>query len=417
MRLGSFWGLPAPAILVVFDEERDFLYKCLSKLDSDSTAEILVDVGKEFSFLKRILSQCGWGIPAYDRVSEQYSPMKKVVNGSIDGADDFFSVQLRSELVFRCLEEMVKREQRGDYRECSALESSVNRMLASESFQLGKIDKIAKSLVKGLPCAKQSSLEGIAEKFRLVRKAPDVIWFGGQKVRLQENECRVWQWFSERADFIDKILKQCYQGRSSEETTFGVPFFDMTKRKPSSLQYKVIDIFDCAKDYRTSHLLVKCIEECSVELAKFKQCLKRYVLSSDSSPITMDQNTFVNTLAEQSNECIDFFGNLLSEGTMKYDDYQLEDVEMLCKIFELITARSEWDNIIGVPGAAEAAKRIGVCGLSEYSLPLFSEAVAGISLMHQGKIKKSPEYVQEIQAVISDIDALLQTLLPVGREI
>lgn len=417
MRLGSFWGLPAPAILIVFDEDRDFLYKCLSKLDSDSTAGILVDVGKEFSFLKRMVSQCSWSVPEYDRVSEQYSPMKKVVNGRLEGADDFFSMQFRSELVFRCLEEIVKREQRGDYRECSALESGVDNLLANESFQLGKLDKIAKGLVKELSCVEQSCIEGVAEKFRLVRKAPDVLWFGGQKVRLQEDEQRVWQWFKDRIDFIDEILKRCHHGRSREETTFGVPFFDMTKRKPSSLQYKVIDIFDCAKDYKTSHLLVKCIEECSVELAKFKQCLKKYVLSNDDNSVVMDQDTFINVLAAQSNECIDFFGNMLREGIMKYDDYQVEDVEMLCKIFELVVARSDWDKVIGVQDADKVARRIGVCGLSEHSLPLFSEAVSGISLMHQGKIKKSPEYVQEIQSVVSDVDALLQTLLPVGQEI
>lgn len=417
MRLGSFWGLPAPAIVVVFDHDRDFLYKCLDKLNTDCNARIVQDVRKEFLVLRQVAKGCSYELPEYDKVSTQYNEMKVVTKGKIEGANDLFTASLVNEVLFSTIEELVKRSGKGKYYKVDKLREAVQQTVEEETFAIGKIGKLPSKVLKKLESANRSTLPVLVKQFGLVEAPPVAISFGGEKVRLGEPEKKVWGYYHQRLDFIDEILARCITGRVAEEVTFGVPFFDMTKRKPASLKYKVIEIFDKAKDYRTSHLIGKCKAECAAELDRFKACLKKYVLEGDEGLDVLSDREFYQVVAQDGMENYRFFEKLAREREMVPSDYQQEDVEMLIEIRKLVLANQNWDEAIGVPNSAEVARRIGICGLSEHSERLFREAIVGTSLVHQGKITKDAEYLEEIQEVVSDVEALLDTLIPVGEEI
>ena len=417
MQLGGFWGMTAPMMLMAFDGQWEELYKWLGVLNTANNRRILDDTSLEFYALRLAVSSGVYTVSDVDSVSSELSPFTIVTDGCINGKDDFFNQRLLVEFCNDFLKCVISADSRGRfYSVPEDLPGFVKGVLAGKSIKLNEIPKVLRRALKTLPEAAASTLGKAASKFHLSIKAPDVCCIGKEQFVLSDGAKKIWKWFYDRSDVIDRVIDICASRAVAEEMTFGVAFFDMVKRKPLSLKYKVIEIFDRAKERQTAHLVPKCISECATELEKYRKCLDKYVdnprysAGGEKSLMTFEDYQELSGRAG----CSYFFNGLKKEGRFCYWHYTKEHFQMLVYVWERVS-KLEPDKVLGCRNASQVAEETGIFGINYYGIELLEDAISSISLTNKNKIKKDDEDLDVIERILDDVQALLDTLMPVGE--
>lgn len=138
---------------------------------------------------------------------------------------------------------------------------------------LSDLVRLIRKAVKGMDSASHSNIHELSEEFSLKEKTPGSVWHRGKKVELDENMAAVWEYFHERIDCIRECINRCFSKQLKEETVFGLSFFDLIKRKPVSIKYSVMNVFQRVKDRQYVHLLPECKDTCRAEIGKFRKAL------------------------------------------------------------------------------------------------------------------------------------------------
>lgn len=418
MQLGSFWGMTAPMMVMAFDGQYGKLFSFLDVLNTSVNRCFLDDICLEFQALRAAVGSGVYRTADVDAVSAELSPFTMITDGCVAGKGDFYNQRLLAEFCNNFLACVITADSRGKfYTIPEDLPGFVKSVLAGKSVKLNEIPKILRRAVKTLPEAASSTLDSVAGRYHLTVKAPDVCYRGSEQIILSEEAKSVWEYFYNRADVIETVIDRCSGKAMTEEITFGVSFFDMVKRKPLSLKYKVIEIFDRAKERQTAHLVSKCIGECAAELKKYKECLMKYVdnprYCSGAEDSSMLPGDFQEVLAGAGGECVAFFNSLAKAGKFKYYEYTREHFQMLVEIWQRVTSLDP-DAVLGCKSSSSVAEEVCIFGINYYGVELLEDAIGCISLTNKSKVKKDDEDLDAIEGILDDVQALLDTLIPVG---
>jgi hypothetical protein len=425
MRIGNLWGLSAPMAIIVFDGNYEMLWDKISYLNTETNSHLLRCVKKEFIALLKSVENSGWTLPEFSTVSGRFAETTVVRKMKIDGASEIDNSVFLLEACYKILEKIIDFEEKGDYRKLpSDLKSFVLDTFPQE-FTLSSFNRVVRKAAKGMGSAAFSNIHELSAEFSLEEKVPASIWHGGKKVELDENMAAVWKYFHERTDSIRECINRCSSKQTDEETIFGLSFFDLIKRKPISIKYSVMDAFQRIKDRQYVHLLPECRDTCRAEIDKFRKALLQNVdFENDCLNDNFDGEEIDMLLSDSSTQCRLFFENLQVSGELLFSDIRSADMKLLIEIFSLID-RTDKQNVAGILGVntddfdsfCEQCCDIGIYGINSSSMALFQDTVTNTLFSKRGKIKKSKEDLEELTRHLMDINAFLNTLLPIGTSI
>lgn len=421
MRLGNFWGLTAPMILIIFDDDWDVLHHYFDVLNNEANSILLADVQQEFLFLRNILSTEEYKIPEVEQVIGQMISAGLDCNcGKVSGKDEVFVETLITEITFKVISKIIKSEKKMEFKKVpDDLRGFVAEYVRSNVIPSRELATVSTKIFKALEPGNVPTVSALAVKFHLQRVVPEYVCYGNERTKMTPDLEKIWQYFAERLGVINQIIEWCTVGDVESERVFNVPFFSLIQWKPSSIQYKILDAFSPVEDRQTADLVKDCKERCAEEIQRYRECFDKYVVAKNTvqEEDVLSEEQLVSVLSEERGAA-SFFVPLFKAG-VRVSDYQEEDLRMLCDIFARIRGLKKFSKIFGIQmdenSVGEEAVKIGICGLNTYSLELFREAIFGITLVNRGKIEKSPETIAEIEAVIRDVQALLDSIQPVGE--
>ncbi len=430
MRLGNFWGLPAPMILIIFDGHYDLLMKYVCALNTESSSFLLEDIQKEFLALQRVCDSAVYTTPEIESILDDLIAGSAFVKDGIitygNGTEDtsLFG-RLVTELSVEVLKKVISNAEKGKCVKVPAdLRERVQAACESKDFVVEDWKSIVREVVRELPGSTVLDVSEVVESFHLKKTAPKRFYFGQQVTEMTAELQNVWNFYSKREPVIREVLNRISFGYTEEEETFGIPFFNLIHRNPESLRYQVDAVFERAKSRQTARFLPECIEECRCQIDKFKECLKKYVVLEGvtNSSVSQIQNRdkLYSILKTARVETGGLFDDLMRNGYLKLENFQEDTMEMLVQIADLIFDFQD-EGFNGLWGSSDdvctKSIGIGVCGLNTESTKLFEEAVKQTIVSERGKIERPGETLKALEFVLNDVDALLETLVPVGEVI
>lgn len=439
MRVGSFWGLPAPMILLAMDDDESVI-KQFSMLNTTMNRQILQDVEVEFAVLGQIekIVKVFLKKPDFLCVSREYagklcvSEGRLIAVGEMTNAVDFEVLwqDLVSELTIDFAQKIIDFEARGSGVSLpeitkGSLRDIVESGLSGKSFGLEDTKNVILEIIKPYRAEKSNFTAQLLSEFQYTIGVPDVVAVNTQRFSVSPEMKKVLVWYAERLHRIKGLACSINAVTVQEEMIFDTPFFDLIKRKPESLIYMILNRFDYVKSKQTAYAIRAVCAEVRENVERYKVCLRKYVsgASSEEQCPTLDFFECVQSLVQNDVE-LSFLMQSERDGIFHKDDFSVEDLENILEIyrcvrklnysyfnsiFDLALEENQWDEL------SKNLCNVCICGLNNCSERLFLEAVRNISFALDVKVQKSQEFFEKINKIISDTESLISTIRPIGE--
>lgn len=415
MRIGSFWGLPAPMFVIAFPEPKDAL-KLFAAFNETSNGEILKDLQKELVQLRKVSSYVIYSSNL--SLSDDYADLFWRV-GSVDGAAEV-SGAIAREITEKVLAKILNNEAKCKFVDTTDLESVITQYLSVNSFQLSRIPKVVNEIISSLPQATASNSSEWLQKYPLDKTITDTIVVDGKRHTLTESEKAIVEYFVSRLDDIDMWIQALGVTEVQEDVLFGITFSSLVRRKPESIRYAVLNMFEQVKHTGNAKMLEKVIVNVRKDSDKMKECYRRFVgvRGEDVVEESISQNDDADAVFFTTNE-------FLRRAGFSWDSLSKRDKEILLLAYKgvcnvtpdalnrtLRVAVDDWTEY-----GEELCSTIKVCGLNGCAEQLFVEAVCN-TVLAVNKIYRDEETIAKVDSILrDDIDALTETYLAVGEVI
>lgn len=443
MRLGSCWGLTAPMLCILVKENGvSVLEPAIDFIKVDR--QIVSDVRTELLFLKKAISSVPkeYSIDGGVKPLNLFDPKIRFVNGKLYGEIDEsdFYISFVSHFLVEVLKDHFRvgtefyldfSEQREDFENRIAIIEQVKSAIQKEDFYLGDARKILRKLKRKFKASEDTkiakedstfSYEGIASVFSLKSEVKSSFFCGGKSVSFNPDEIKIVEYFVDSLDTIEKLDSMVLANATKDAEVFGVRFRDLIQYKPTYLYYRVQSKFDLIKSKHGSVFLERLVQDMSEASTHFQNLLKSEVITDtelENRQLGVGKDFWEGKLKDFGKEKRAFFteaGVDLDRVTPKnfaiissvYDLVSQLTIDGLNSIFGVEFSVSEWDSLI------EKLNCIGVCGVNLFSLKLLEKEIGNLIFVPSEFIVKTKEEIETFEMVVSDIDAMLSTIKPIG---
>lgn len=412
MRLGGFWGLTAPMFVVAFPESKDAL-KLFNAFKETSNGAILKDLQKEFVQLQKISSYVVY--TSQIELSAEYADYSWQ-SGGVENAPEI-SGAIAREITERVLAKIMNNEARGKFVDATSLEACISNYLASNSFQLSRIAKAVTEIIHLLPEATGSNCGALLQKYPLKSSVVDNVIVNGRRHAMTEDEKAIVEYYVSRMDDIALWVDALSVAEAEEEDVFGLPFSSLVRRKPESIRYAVLNIFEPVKQVGNAKMLEKVVSNVKSDAKRMKELYPRFVETRGQSIAeateSMVDGGFFTSSRELRSAGFDWSALTARDREilqLAYEGVRRVTPDALNKVF--CVSVTDWDSY-----GEQLSNSIRVCGLNGCAERLFIEAVCN-TVMSDNKIFRDAETIAKVQAILeNDIDGLVATYLPVGEVI
>lgn len=420
MRIGEFWGLPAPMLLLAFPEVEDAVH-FIQCFDAKANRDILQALRVELCALRRVTSVPSVKFSDESNAVSRKHPDLEWQQGRIPGSDDeFLCIEIVQEVTKRVALLIINGEKENHFVRCSpeSLLMAVKEFLLTKTFMLMKTKQIAKEFYSSLELGGRAITQTLVEQFGLEWELPKVIEFNGEKHELTVEAQNVINYYVERANDIDFLIGKLEEDESPETLIFDIPFFDLIKRRPESLRYLVLNRFDIVKTQHNKTALENVVKDVSANVSKYRKCLDDFIVPAGSFSVEAEsvREDFAKIKSTFSDDEAEFFrgvsfANFLPSDLQILSDLYKRiaklDVHFFNELFHCNLTASEWMELSSILCGA------WVCGINLDSKSLFADAIDGTTMIHY-KTEKPKDVLDEINYIISDIEALVSSIRPIG---
>lgn len=449
MKLGSFWGLTAPMIVTLSDVvSKNELKSYVDILNTQVNQSVLESLKVELHFLSRALDNinAAYTLPNTTGSIEGYKGSCSLVAGKIVGpvdADEVY-VLLVSDIVDKLVLKLLKALDKDvctlkldSIQTCvdsSAVRSIMTKVvvdyLSDKTFKLQKITSVVIDIYKALECESEcidTSVvkQRIIDAFGVVEDVTTTFIVDGERLEIDDNCKKIIQYFFKKKKFIKDFNESIVFQACNEEQVFGLAFADLVQRKPTSLLRLTANKFDYVK-YSNATFLLKVLQETRTEITRFQRIFRERVITAggDKELTAMTDKEYLSVCDSFDDEKSEFFRLLLKRGYLYSKDLLVEDFYSLCTVYGGVAQLSleRISEVYGIvcnsvefEGLIRTLNKVGICGLNVYNLSLFRESVKSISLVTSLKIEKQQEIVDEFDEVLGTVNALLDTIMPIGE--
>ncbi|MEY8333107.1 hypothetical protein AALB53_08385 [Lachnospiraceae bacterium 47-T17] len=431
MRLGGFWGMTAPVLLLAFHDIGE-IKSLISSMQRTVNTDILDDLKTEFYVLSKVsdFTVVDTGLNDANAIFIRKANTCTFENGHlmVDGAISQQDAEFTGELTRLLAEMIIKGEQKGKFVNLDGnddivltLRLCVTRWFKDKSFSLLKTKQMVRALYRSIATAKTClNSAKIIEAFGFKRVIPDSIMLNGEVVKINASVKAVCSYYVNRLDDIHELLHFITSDPMREEKILDISFFDLIKRKPISFFYIVLSKFEIAKYKPSANLIRNTVDTVWDGVNLYKECINKHVkVYGESESIdTMTYEFFAELQSAFSKEKRLFFTGI------QYADFTSEDFAQLSLIYDRVSVLSAdyFNHEFGLHLSKEEWLSVfkEVCdlcvyGLNFHTLALFKSSIDTTTLTFADNVKKDKEYMDSLYKVLDDVESLLSTMRPIGE--
>ena len=448
MKLAGFYGFTAPFVVIMYDRIGDEKIKeFCSLLDNDSDRENLEYARCELLYFKKALKNLPLQFTTDSEVNftEQerlaYFDCGNVLN--FDGDTMTLTAKVSRFLTMSTALSLLSDKMNcyvvlsnfeGGIR--SSILARVKEFIATERFNVSELDTAIRKIVRKFINRRiQNQDKGaiadfntqLQSEFKISAHCPKTIFVDGMQISLTDDEHKVLQYFIDRIDSIDVILS--LMSTSSVKTTklFGVPFVDILQRRPSFLLNVVARTLD-AKKLTKAQFLIKVRNNMLDQLLELKRLFEERIVIKGSGTNTdfgLDLSAALEILDQMDTDVSDI-AKLMEKGSICTENLKEETIFSIvdlyrfaecCTVIELNNffrvdlTISDWESCV------EHFNSLGIYGLNLYTVHLFLEFLTNSTLNLFDKILMKKQTAEDFKDVISEIEALIDSIKPIGGSV
>lgn len=436
MRLGGFYGFTAPMLLMVYDDAVDNIIQNFNVSLNSVTA---LEMKKELWHFKKALEDIKYDIIVKNDKLPEYAQSARIEGGVLVGnsLDEEAQTDIIYSICDHCAAKLLERLY--DSKQCldvTSLENQdtflftlrevVMKSLESKSFSLDNIAPIVRSFLKNFNSDeskgnRKAVINNIKSFCSVEEKIPDIYYVNEQVIELDEDEYRVLCYFVKNKDKITEIQKAIKEDGVADENVFKISFMDFINRKPSSLYHMVVNQFDYLKN-ADIRLLPGVLRNVTEEFSKCKRLIHEKLLLEEKETETISVTQLDTYFSD--NDAIDFLQSVFDNLHLtEIDVTDLKNLQTLYFASECLSIKylnSVWETnftIDSFNNMVSKLNKLHVGGINLFTSYLFKQSLQEIIFTSGGQIRKSQEYLTELQQVCNDIDALLSTFKPIGGDL
>ena len=442
MKLGAFWGLTAPMIVLLknlFDKET--YEKYVSILNISGNTIFLTDFQKEMKYLLNYIDSFPY---SYESVyNEDFNKLNGLsyVNGVINSDDSDLAYlaedKIWSNVGIKVVQDLEKnkatysRSLLGYLDGDETIRSIVHDFCMQNAISL---DNTKASVIKILKkfknkaaddCLTKGDIARLCEYFELRKVIPDSVVFDGNKIILSDIDKSFLSLLINSRDFILDCISAIKITRHKEIPIFDTTFHSFIRRKPTSLYYTVMKKFDYVKTTNAAHLRTT-LNEARDSLSVLKQCISEYLVVGNEEKNVLTDNDYQIAINSYDTRKALFFTSLRDDKYLYVENLLEEDLAVLSNMYDIIAKLNceffsqqlgcsiNQQDFITLDSKMQA---IGIYGLNLFSMNLFKEFIRSVMLITTDKIQKSEEEMEELNRVVSDVQALFDSMISIGGEL
>lgn len=450
MKLGNFYGLTAPNIIIFMDQmgEDDFI-EAVSLLNNPVDKNFILQAKQELGFFRKALDEIPATYEAETNLSflAQY-PNAVIKNGVIEGAESnpIMLEQVKRVMAAKIASYVCQVNRRvmldtSLYKDNYSVENVrkvfyeiILNFMQDNDVKFSEIDlcvnKIARKLLdrKGsqiMTDEKRVLFQTIVQAFQLKEVLLDNFSVGTTEIFLNEDDKKIITWFKKHRGTLDACLPYMTEKVVASNTqVFSMSFRDLVFRRPERLISEVVHFYKSANATVGREKIIKNIKTNVIEQVElFEKLFKENVLRKGTIE---EEKTFIVTIEEDDRKTLKALKRAVKNYDLRLDNCDEEKFQTIVKLFEfsMRLTKEFYNELFGVEltleewnATIEKLNVLGVAGLNFYSTHLFMRSLKLFSFDDKIKIEKTAEEIEDYNNVLSEIHAFLDSQLPVGVEI
>ena len=455
MKLGGYFGLTAPMYVLFSDEfpAASFEYS-MKVLDTAVNKELFKSFKVELLYLAKALTsiKTDYSLGNTSMTPFQDNPTYRqafLQGGCVVGVEDtedattMLKMEVSNLVAYKLLQALEKSPNKYDYSfialgDPEATLKRVYEILASvlnEDTVRINTKELSRKVLNKLKNVKGSSIKDVAEvrdnlcnAFSFSMVLPSKFKCGNEIITLDPDEYKILSAFYSKRGKVQQLISNININQKEEDTVFDLPFSTILGRRPNSLFYLVARKFDYAKN-KNALFLTNVIKDTKREIDHLDQLMSTKVVCPESNKINdqvLSYNDMYAFFSDFDNEKQQFFSKLRAKGILVEGSIIQADLDLISDLYDLASKMTieginqkfncnfteESFNLL-----IDKFNKIGICGLNLSSLVLFSESIGCTPLASFDQLIKSQEEIDQYLHIISDVNTLLDTLIPIGVEI
>lgn len=418
MRLGTFWGLTAPMLLLAYPDT-DALLDNIKFMQSAANGDIITNLHSELYFLLQSsnLQEVEVSPPDGGFFSDR-EPDVLISNGTISNAQDPEEVaksEIRNEIVLKLAQKIVAGEQKRKFIDCHGdlmefLDSSALDLINNSEFYSSEINReVAKYYRSIVSETGVSVLNDIKHYFACSTKLPEKIVRNGVPIELSSDLVKVYQYFQNRMEDVQLLFNKTIATTSAEIKVFNLELSRFVQRRPNFLEYITVTYFDFAIKSKSANILLQTIDDYKFNLDILINAINTSIVATEEQEEIAD---------------VDYDAYEVSPYLPHMEDYNEEELQHINDLYvhaisltpENIAARLEVSPDT-IDELYEASCNVGICGLNGQTNALFMDALNNIVMSDAFVCRKSQAYLDELLVSVDKAKHLLRNIKPLGAEI
>lgn len=418
MRLGSFWGLTAPMLLLAYDDIDEVLPH-IRYLRDTVNGGIINDLHTELYFLLKaqniLVSEL---LPPEEGWFSQLEPDAQIVHGQVyrcKRPQDMAIIDLKNEISIKLAQKVIKGETNGTFIDTGGknvrdMFDSIAMDMIQGDFYASEIDSRISRLYRKMKSENDHRItEDILREYRHSSVIPPKLMASGELTSQGNALDLIHKYFIGRMKDVKKLFDATTASTSEEIKIFGVTLADFLRRDPKYLKILSIQWFKYLSGNRSSHTLINIVDD-------YHNSLNTLIHIISTSATSIDAQ-----IKEDKHEKMKF---AVSSEIERLEDYTESELQMLDELYGKILALTP-ETIakkLGIPEdvlkrSLKAACDVGICGLNTNSLELFLDTMPNVVMADAFTISKSQEYLDKLNRNIEDAKSLLRNIRALGEVI
>lgn len=442
MRLGAFWGLTAPMLILLKDSFDNGVYEQYAALlNVSGNTGFLMDFLKELKYLLDYIDNfpCEYRAVCEDdfKILQDCHIANNVINNDSEDALYLAYDKLAAEVGIKILNDVSKGKNNYDKHllgiDNNSVVSTVNAVikdyLSSVDLDLNNtksaVIKIAKQFYNASVSLDDNDCVVLKQSLQLERKIPDVVQVNGIRTTLSGVDKKYLKLLLDSRSFILQCIEAVKITKQKDIPLFDTTFQSYIHCRPTSLYYKVQTRFDYVKATNVSFLRT-ILAETRNDMQKLHKCIDDFVIVGYENQNILTDELFQERLCTFEDDKRNFFSELYTEEYFHVDDMLCEDLDVLSSMYDIIDNLNlpHISKILGETLTAEQFQTltdsmcaIGIYGLNLWSLELFKDFIKSVMLITSNKVQKTEEQMTELMLVVNNVQALLDSFIPIGGAI
>ncbi len=405
MRIGTFFGLTAPMLVLAYDGDMEKMHDIVSKLEESIDRDIVRDLHTELHFLLKAndMLSVRFEIPGDSWFSDR-EPDAMVMHGQITGIStpaDVAYIDLKNELTVKLAQRIVDKEQTGkfvklDNMSADGLEEFVVDYINNNDFYASGIQRLIMSMYQQIKSDDGKPLtDELVNGFRNTKQLPDNLIHNSADVELNEVLRKIFWYFNRNLVDIQRLYDTTKMSSIGDITVFNMPFSDLMHYKPSKIEDIAIQWFHYFSENKSLAALQNVVDD-------FRQSLNTLIMLIDSAVVTDGPEVNSEPTFDASSYSIYSVFPEIAQYTQDEADSLNNIYEKVCEMTPKVAAERIGITEDEFRSAAKDACNIGICGLNAYSLELFKDTLPNVVVSDGFSCHKSLDYMTNLKKSIEN---------------